>query len=216
MKLIYFLLLFLLLNNTAYSQNNPRLKKINKDKDKNGKYVNPFLGLTIKYNPSWHTRSKKERKKMMSRGISILKTSKREKEAYQQVIDNNVSTLLVIHKSDPEIPVKSNPSFSFIVEDISLHPNIETATDYLDASKALFAQVDLPYTFDDEYQTVKVGGKEFVGMNLELRVTEEIVVHQMYMTAIIEGFAVNFVLTYLNEPDKLELFKILKNTSFKD
>ena len=49
-----------------------------------------------------------------------------------------------------------------------------------------------------------------------LKVNEEISVHQMYMTTISKGFAVNFILTYTNDSDKQELLKILKNTVFKD
>ncbi|MNR54530.1 hypothetical protein D3C85_1747310 [compost metagenome] len=71
----------------------------------------------------------------------------------------------------------------------------------------------LPYTFG-ETSTVKLGGKEFETIDASLN-TGEVTVSQKYYCAIIDGYALSFAATYMDDESKADMDNIVNTIKFK-
>ncbi|MOA39501.1 hypothetical protein D3C78_1612890 [compost metagenome] len=75
------------------------------------------------------------------------------------------------------------------------------------------ATTQIPYEFK-EITTAKLGGKDFA--LLEATVSNgELVITQHYYSAIIEGYAFNFITTFFDDESKAKIDSIISTVSFK-
>ena len=106
------------------------------------------------------------------------------------------------------------PSAMAIAEKVSLLQGIRTGKDYLEATKKFMVDSQFPYEYKD-IATETIGGKEMDVMQITMDAGDGTTITQDYYSTIIEGYAFNFIFTYLDDASKAEIDNIKKSVQFK-
>ncbi|WP_434749933.1 hypothetical protein [Paenibacillus amylolyticus] len=106
------------------------------------------------------------------------------------------------------------PSAMAIAEKVSLLQGILTGEDYLKATKKFMEDSNFPYEYKD-FTTETIGGKQMDLMQITMDAGNGNTITQEYYSTIIEGYAFNFIFTYVDEQTKAEIDNIKKSVQFK-
>ncbi|MEO3946065.1 hypothetical protein [Gorillibacterium sp. CAU 1737] len=177
-----------------------------------GSYTNEYFGLSMNFPKEWVYQDADQMMKLMEAGQEVAAGDSKTKEKLLDLAKTKTLNLLMASKF-PMDSGQAGPSAIAVAEKVSLLQGIKDGKDYLEASKKLMVDSQLPYKFE-EIQTVKVGGKDMDLMKASINNgTAE--VHQEYYSAIIDGYAFNLILTYLDDESKAETDKIVESIKFK-
>ncbi|MNO34535.1 hypothetical protein D3C76_245720 [compost metagenome] len=187
-------------------------KEVSLGVTESGSYTNDYFGLSLNFPKEWVYQDADQMMKLMEAGQEVVAG---DNEAKNKMLDlAKTKTLNLLMASEfPLDSGKTGPSAIAVAEKVSMLQGIKNGKDYLESSKKLMVDTKLPYEFED-IKTVKVGGKDMDLMKTSIN-TGNGVVNQEYYSTIIDGYALNFILTYVDEKSKAETDKILESVSFK-
>ncbi len=170
-------------------------------------YTNDFFNMKIDIPKDWYLATKEEMDQLTNMGNQAISGDDKKLEKQLDLAKLKTLNLLFIFKHPLNYNEGVNPNFMCIAENLGLAgASVKTGKNYLDSAKTLMQQAGLPYTFS-EYGKESIGGKEFTTMDATINLGD-LVITQRYHTAIIEGYALNFILSYTTE----EEYSQLKNT----
>lgn len=187
-------------------------KEVSLGVTESGSYTNDYFGLSLTFPKEWVYQDADQMMKLMEAGQEVVAGGNEAKNKMLDLAKTKTLNLLMASKF-PLDSGKTGPSAIAVAEKISMLQGIKNGKDYLESSKKLMVDSQLPYEFQ-EIKTVKVGGKDLDMMQATIN-TGEMVVTQEYYSSIIEGYAFNLILTYTDEASKAETDKILESISFK-
>ncbi|OKP92094.1 hypothetical protein A3844_01350 [Paenibacillus helianthi] len=187
-------------------------KEVSLGVTESGTYTNDYFGLSLNFPKEWVFQNADQMMKLMEAGQQVVAGGNEAKNKMLDLAKTKTLNLLMAS----EFPLdsgKSGPSAIAVAEKVSMLQGIKTGKDYLESSKKLMKDSKLPYEFED-IKTVKVGGKDMDLMKASIN-TGAAVVTQEYYSTIIDGYAFNLILSYVDEKSKAETDKILESVSFK-
>ncbi|OKP98159.1 hypothetical protein A3849_11890 [Paenibacillus sp. P46E] len=187
-------------------------KEVSLGVTESGTYTNDYFGLSLNFPKEWVFQNADQMMKLMEAGQEVVAGGNEAKNKMLDLAKTKTLNLLMAS----EFPLdsgKSGPSAIAVAEKVSMLQGIKTGKDYLESSKKLMTDSKLPYEFED-IKTVKVGGKDMDLMKASIN-TGAAVVTQEYYSTIIDGYAFNLILSYVDEKSKAETDKILESVSFK-
>ncbi|MGN7763797.1 hypothetical protein [Paenibacillus sp. 22594] len=187
-------------------------KEVSLGVTESGTYTNDYFGLSLNFPKEWVFQNADQMMKLMEAGQEVVAGGNEAKNKMLDLAKTKTLNLLMAS----EFPLdsgKSGPSAIAVAEKVSMLQGIKTGKDYLESSKKLMTDSKLPYEFED-IKTVKVGGKDMDLMKASIN-NGAAVVTQEYYSTIIDGYAFNLILSYVDEKSKAETDKILESVSFK-
>lgn len=197
-----FMMVFMTHAFSLYAQGKFDYGKVDK-----GVYKNKYFDLEITLPDQWVIQDKEQLKQITDRGKELLSDDKAVHKALDAAAVNT-AYLITLFKYEMGSPVDFNPSFVALAENMKAMPGVKTGKDYLFHATKLLLASDLNYKIDDEVEQKQIGSKEFYVLNLMLTVNDK-TIYQEYITTIVNGFALSFLLCYDNDDDKQMLFAVI-------
>lgn len=178
-----------------------------------GVYTNSFFEMKITFDPSWVVQSQEQVDQLVEKGQDLITD---DEELKKSIEASSITTayLLTIFKYEVGTAVASNPAFIAVAENVKSFPEIKSGEEYLLQVKELLAQSQLSYSFDKEIYEKKIGNLKFSVLEAEMDVYGSKIV-QEYISVITDGFCLSYILTYTDDNEKKELYRIIDNIKLK-
>ncbi len=177
-----------------------------------GSYTNDYFGVSLSFPKEWKFEDAVGMNDLMEAGKEVVTGDDEKKKAQMELGQAKTLNLLMASKF-PLGGTEAGPSILIISEKVSLLQGVKSGEDYLESSKKLMTETEIPYEFKD-ITTAKIGGKDMHTMQTTIN-AGEIVLTQNYYSTIIDGYAFNIILTSVDDASKAETDKILKSITFK-
>lgn len=178
-----------------------------------GSYTNDYFGVSLKFPEAWEFQDAEGMNQLTSASSEAIAGDDAVKKKQMELSQTKTLNLLMASQY-PLDGGKVGPSAMAIAEKVSLLQGIRTGEDYLKATKKFMEDSNFPYTYKD-FTTETIGGKEMDLMQITTDAGDGTTITQDYYSTIIEGYAFNFIFTYVDEKSKSEIDSIKKSVQFK-
>ncbi|MDQ0171187.1 hypothetical protein [Paenibacillus tundrae] len=178
-----------------------------------GSYNNDYFGVSLKFPEEWEFQDAAGMNQLTSASSEAIAGDDATKKKQLELSQEKTLNLLMAS----ELPLggqQLGPSAMAIAEKVSLLQGIRTGKDYLEATKEFMQASQFPYDYKD-ITTETIGGKEMDLMQITMDAGDGTTITQDYYSAIIEGYAFNFIFTYLDDESKASIDTIKKSVQFK-
>ena len=178
-------------------------------------YTNDFFKLTLNIPDKWVVASDEDKNKVIEAGEKIVVGD--DKAKAKQIDLSLVKSVYLFMVSAKGLQVQStnNPNFMVIAEKLSFYQGVKTGADYLvEVRKQLKAVTSITYNLDKPVYTEKVGGKNFSVLEATVQ-TSTIKMTQKYYACVLNGYALSFISTTLDDEGAKTLDATLKSVTFK-
>jgi len=176
--------------------------------DKNG-YHNSFFKVDITFDTTWFVQNKEQIERLSKTGRDLIAGDNKNLQAVIKASQVNTASLLSIFKYELGSPVSFNPSFLVVSENTKSLPGIKRGEDYLFHAKNLLEQAQITYSFERDIYEKKIGSKIFDIMEAKT-IFRNREITQEYISTVINGFCLSFILSYTNDDERNELYSILE------
>jgi hypothetical protein len=180
-------------------------------KIKGNQYRQKYLSLEMTFDTTWAIQSKADIERIAKLSEAIISNDDEELKAILKATDVQIANLFAAFKYEMGTPVDYNPSIMLIAENVKQSPGIKKGSDYLFHAQKLLRRTSLDYEIDETIYQRMIDGKSFDGMKTYLN-SGEITLTQEYFTFIKRDFCILFILSYVEEAEKEELYSFLDNT----
>ncbi|MFO8023738.1 hypothetical protein [Thiohalophilus sp.] len=139
-----------------------------------------------------------------------------EDKNMQKMIDAAMESSLPLFgffEYPPGTPGKMNPNVLSVAENIKMYPDIKEPCDYVEAVKQILQQRQLNYEFNGKCQSTMIGGKQASYQNALLKFGT-LDVTQRYHAMIIDGYAISFIQTHMDEESHARVDAVLDSIRF--
>ncbi|KAA8782879.1 hypothetical protein EC604_03340 [Paenibacillus amylolyticus] len=178
-----------------------------------GSYTNDYFGVSLKFPEAWEYQDAEGMNQLTSASSEAI-AGDDEKKKKQMELSQAKTLNLLMASQYPLDGGKVGPSAMVIAEKVSLLQGILTGEDYLKATKKFMEDSNFPYEYKD-FTKETIGGKEMDLMQITTNAADGSKITQEYYSTIIEGYAFNFIFTYLDDQTKAEIDNIKKSVQFK-
>lgn len=171
-------------------------------------YLNSFFGLEIPFNSEWYVQSQEEMNKMVKQGEEFIAGDDKLLKRQLNAAKINTAYLFTLFKYKPGTNLTYNPSVMVIAENINKFPQIKEGKDYLEQTKKIMARTQMNYSYEKDIFTRLIGNKKFDVLEGVMHLPDTDIT-QEFMSTIMQGFTLSFVISYTTESDKEELYNII-------
>jgi hypothetical protein len=198
---------------TSESKEADNSKEVELGTTEKGTYNNDYFGVSLKFPEAWEFQDADGMNELTSASSEAIAGDDETKK--KQIELSQAKTLNLLMASQyPLDGGQVGPSAMAIAEKVSLLQGIRTGKDYLEATKKFMVDSQFPYEYK-EFTTETIGGKEMDLMQITMDAGNGSTITQDYYSTIIEGYAFNFIFTYLDDTTKAEIDTIKKSVQFK-
>ncbi|MDN8588472.1 hypothetical protein Q0V21_06800 [Paenibacillus sp. 11B] len=198
---------------TSESKETDNSKEVELGTTEKGSYNNDYFGVSLKFPEAWEFQDADGMNELTSASSEAIAGDDETKK--KQIELSQAKTLNLLMASQyPLDGGQVGPSAMAIAEKVSLLQGIRTGKDYLEATKKFMVNSQFPYEYK-EFTTETIGGKEMDLMQITMDAGNGSTITQDYYSTIIEGYAFNFIFTYLDDTSKAEIDTIKKSVQFK-
>lgn len=178
-------------------------------------YSNTYFDMTIPLNEGWYVTPKSQMDALNKQGQSMVAGDNTNLEKALKANAVRSASLLYLYKHELGAPVTFNPSLLVIAENVEQFPGVKSGEDYLFHTENILKQTTMEFDIIDRSKIRTIGGNTFSSMRMDMTVaTNNLRVQQEYMSRIEKGFALNFVISYINDEQKQELEQMLEKIEF--
>ncbi|WFA85578.1 hypothetical protein [Paenibacillus amylolyticus] len=178
-----------------------------------GSYTNDYFGVSLKFPEAWEFQDAAGMNELTSASSEAIAGDDETKKKQIELSQTKTLNLLMASKY-PLDAGQVGPSAIAVAEKVSLLQGIRTGKNYLEATKKFMVDSQFPYDYK-EMTTETIGGKEMDLMQITMDPGDGSTVTQDYYSTIIEGYAFNFIFTYVDDKTKAEIDTIKKSVQFK-
>lgn len=182
-------------------------------KIEDGLYTNNFFKLKIPFNPSWIVQDKQQMNDLVETGSDLFAGDDKTLKSAIKSAKVNTAYLFTIFKHEVGAAVEFNPSFMVIAENTKSLPGLKNGSDYLFHAKKFLEQSQMKYLFEKDVFEKKIGNSDFHVLEAKLDQMGTLII-QEYIATVTKGFSLSFVVTYSNEDERNELYKIVDKIKF--
>ena len=176
-------------------------------------YTNDYFGLEFSLPQSWTILTEDEIEIITQAGAELVADGNEELEEELELSEVKTLNLVYSYKHDLSYAEAFNPSISCIAENLGLAGVvIRSGEDYLDQVVALFEEAGMPVTVNDIAKE-KLDSVEFDVLNVTI--DYGIAVYQKYYSTVMDGYALNFIISYTSEDELAEFDSILETVTFE-
>ncbi len=179
------------------------------------KYSNKYFGINLDLPSDWYKQSQEETKRLAQLGMELISDDDDVLKKLLKASEVRIAHLFMLYKNEPGAPVDFNASMILLSENVKHAPGIKKGDDYLFHARKLLANSAIDYdSITEEFEKLELGGKDFYVMEASKKLNNTSI-SQLYITTILDGFALGFVLSYDNDLDKMEMMNSIKTIEFK-
>jgi hypothetical protein len=212
-KLVEFSIVFLCLISFAGCKKKAS-QEIDSGTIENSVYRNRYFGLTVTIPKNWSIQSEESNKELSEMGTKMVAGENKNLERTLNAANEKQSLFLFSAFQHPlGTPVIYNTNISCVAEKVSHMPGIRRGSDYLFHARKILEMSKLEISFGEKITTENLGGIEFDVMSVVFPFGE-LALNQKYYAAVIKGYAVSFIISYVNEEGESSLQKILQTVKF--
>ncbi|CAL2056226.1 hypothetical protein [Tenacibaculum sp. 190524A05c] len=183
-------------------------------KIENNIYSNDYFNFNMKLPEGWSILSKEAMKESADRGADLISGDNEELKSVLNASKVKTAYLLNAFKYEVGKSVDYNPGFIVVSENLKFFTGIKTGADYYYHVKKLLEKSKLNFNVEENITTVNIGGESFDKMCLSINHLN-LNVKQEYYTTIKEGFALGFIISFVNNSQRDELLEIINSLEFK-
>ncbi|MBU3127430.1 hypothetical protein [Clostridium tagluense] len=192
-------------------------KQLTLGKNEGNLYTNDFFKMNINIPDKWIVATDEEKTEVLKLGKEVI--SKDDKSKAKELDLSELRTVYLLMTSQKGLKVQSttaNPNFIVIAEKLSFFQGVKDGANYLGQVKKQLKTVasTMPYKFDKEIYTEKVGGKSFSVLEATIE-TGTIKMTQKYYACVLNGYALSFISTYTDDVGAKSLDGVIKSVTFK-
>ncbi|MGQ8872659.1 hypothetical protein [Paenibacillus sp. TSA_86.1] len=195
------------------SKENDNTSKVELGTTQKGSYTNDYFGVSLKFPETWEVQDAEGMNQLTSASSEAI-AGDDEKKKKQMELSQTKTLNLLMASQYPLDGGQVGPSAMAIAEKVSLLQGILTGKDYLKATKKFMEDSNFPYEYKD-FTTETIGGKQMDLMQITMDAGNGTTITQEYYSTIKEGYAFNFIFTYLDDQTKAEIDNIKKSVQFK-
>lgn len=186
-------------------------EKVDLGKVENGTFKNEYFGMSFQIPKDWKVQDTAALNELQEAGKEAIAGDDKSKQKQLDLAELKVINMLMTTKF-PMDEVELNPSIITNAEKVS-KSQVKTSKDYLESSKKLLVQSQMPYEFKD-ITSVKVGGKDFDVLEATIS-GDGVSLTQKFYSTLNKGYAINLIVTYVDDESKAEIDKFIESVSFK-
>lgn len=195
------------------STDEDKTKNVELGTTEKGSYTNDYFGVSLKFPETWEFQDAAGMNELTSASSEAIAGDDATKKKQMELSMQKTLNLLMAS----ELPLggqEVGPSAMAIAEKVSLLQGIRNGKDYLEATKKFMQDSQFPYEYDD-ITTETIGGKEMDLMKITMDAGNGTTITQEYYSTILEGYAFNFIFTYLDDKSKAAIDDIKQSVQFK-
>ncbi len=177
-------------------------------------YTNKYFGFILKLPEDWSIQSEETSKEIMETGKEVVAGDNKNLQKALDKADEQSLFFFAAYKYPVGTPGKYNPNIIGMAEKISAVPDIKSGADYLFHARRLLEMSQMEVSFGKKITKEDIGGVEFDAMYVSLSFGR-ILIKQKYYAAIMKGYAVSFIISYIDEEGELSLENILATAKFE-
>lgn len=192
-----------------------KTKNVNLGTTKKGSYTNDYFGVSLKFPKTWEYQDAETMNEIINdTAKEYAGDDKMKQKAFERSQAKTLNLLMI-----SQYPLEGDQvgaSVGAVAEKVSLLQGVRTGKDYLKATKEVMKVMgDGLYTDYKDFTKETIGGKEMDLMEIKIDAGDGSTITQEYMSTIINGYAFNFIFTYVDDASKSEIEKIKKSIQFK-
>ena len=176
----------------------------------NGVYENTFFKFKLPINPKWYVLDNEETDAVYKMGNDIVAGENESLKENLIAADINLAKLVTAFREQPGTSYSFNPSLVINAENLKSAPLVKTTAQYIDLAKNLLNQSNMQLKYIDEKDKVKIGSQDFAFIQLE-NSFDGIVVTQDYYCTLKNGFVLLFIMSYIEDTGKAEVYNMFDN-----
>lgn len=176
-------------------------------------YVNEFFGLSVQLPENWNQLSQAEIQELTAMGQGMIADSNPDFADGMELAEEETLHFVYTYKYSLYYSGGFNPSFICMAEnlDVSNLP-VKDGRDYLTILGNTLELTQMGYEIGDLY-SVQLGGRDFYVLPASVNI-EGFSVQQHYYSAVMKGYSLAFIISYVTEEQLLELEDILNTVQF--
>lgn len=175
-------------------------------------YVNTYFNFKLEFPESWTVLSREQQDRMTGAGIRDHSGS-----LDRDIIDAsliNVASLFNAFKNPFGSTYTFNPSILINAENLKDFPETNDANDYIEKAKDLLKQTSMDFSIVSQNKEIQIDGETFVFFEMLNKAGGQQISQRFFVT-IKKGFAINIIISYLQDDDELLLQEMVDNIKFK-
>lgn len=171
-----------------------------------GKYKNEYFNFEMKIHSNWHPLSKEQSDALMKTSIDVISQGSEVLGMAIKASQVNYAQLLAVFQHEMGAPVQFNPSIVLMTENLQQAPGVKSGSDYLYHTKRGLEATPFSYTFSKTSpESMSLAGMQFDAMTAYLN-NPNMVIQQDYYCTVTNGFALCFILSYLEKEQGAALY----------
>ncbi|GJQ61029.1 MAG: hypothetical protein SCALA702_00820 [Melioribacteraceae bacterium] len=212
-KVLFAIFLVGILTNCSSSE---KIEKFDYGSIENGVYSNTFFDFSIILPENWVVQSREQIDKIAEQGKDIIVGEDENLKAIVKATEINTANLLGVFQFELGSAVEYNPNIMIISENLKNMPGIKKGSDYLFQAKRLLQQSQFKYDYiSDELLKETINGTDFYKMDTGINYMG-MEIKQTYYSTVLKGFAINIIVSYINEEQRKVISKSLNSLVFEN
>ena len=176
-------------------------------------YTNDYFSFSVDLPYDWYTMSQQEMREVARQGGRMITGGQQNIQAALKASEPNHLYMFMVLEFPPGTPGRFNPSFTCIGEKVSMFPGIQNGRDYILNMQKILSMGNVQIEFDEEIYIENLGGVEFHHMRAMMQFGN-ITIYSDYYSSVINGYAVGFVLTYVDDEQEQVLMDSIGSVQF--
>jgi hypothetical protein len=171
-------------------------------------YTNEFFGLSVTAPEGWFIQDRQGQLAGMEMGGEMIAGDDENLRAAMKAGKINTVPLFAVYEHPVGTSVPFNASVQGVAERISHAPGIQRGRDYLAHVRKGLQAGQMSITFEDGYQTAKLGGRSFDVLRMTTHLGN-LNISQEYYAIVHKGYALGFVLSYIGQEQQAKAMSML-------
>jgi hypothetical protein len=177
-------------------------------------YTNNYFGMTVTMPDNWSIQDEKAMEMIMGMGRKAAASGDKGFERELEMSESLSANIFAVFKHPLGTPVPFNPNLLCLAEQVRHAPGIKRGSDYHYQSRKNIERTQVNIKVTGEIYPVTLGGVEFDVMPSEVKLQGMRIQQRAYAT-IRKGYALLFIMSFIEEAQAKELEQILDTVTFK-
>ena len=181
----------------------------------NGIYSNQYFGFEIKYDTSWKVHSRETLQNVSDLSREYLDKRDQNLKSVFDAAEVKTARLFGLSQFEFGSIQGLNPSLMITVENVQNSTKIKTEKDYLKAARQTMIDAQMDFRISQEVHEKHIGNLDCYAVEMTIDYPFKGITQEYYIS-LKRGFALGFIITYINQEQKEELHKMIESINVQN